>query len=157
MFYRRRSVFCRLWLNSDTITHPAFLTHANHANHVTRPNFDPRSHAKILWTHSTHTKISTYATHANNLRTHGTHATHSPKLPKHPRHPRDFNMVLKTTKQCSDSTAWKLPHSGLVWLVFHHIRSEYGDLFCKPLYSVQMRQTVRTQKKLRTRTFFTQS
>ena len=47
MFYRRRSVFCRLWLNSKTFTYTAFLTHANHATHakisttLPTPKFQP--------------------------------------------------------------------------------------------------------------------
>ena len=45
-FYRRRSVFCRVWLNGKTFTHAHFL-----------------SHAKIFWTHATH------ATHASTLPT----------------------------------------------------------------------------------------
>ena len=82
MFYRRRSVFCRLGLNSKTFTHTAFLTHANHATHAKISTHV--THAKILWTHATHTKISTpttYVTHAKMLWTHATHATHAPTPP----------------------------------------------------------------------------
>ena len=50
----------------------------------------------------------------------------------------------------------KCSHSGLIWLVVHHILSEYGDLLCKSPYSVQMREKILTRKKLRTRTLFTQ-
>ena len=94
MFYRRRSVFCRLWLNDKTFTHTAFLTHANHATHAKISTYV--THAKILWNHATHAKISTQAihvTHAKILWTHATHATLAkiwPTLPTNPRHPRDL-------------------------------------------------------------------
>ena len=86
MFYRRRSVFFRVWLNSKTFNHAAFLTHANHAIHAKMSTH--ATHAKILWTHA---KISTHATHAKILRTHATHATHAKIWPTprtHARHPR---------------------------------------------------------------------
>ena len=41
------------------------------------------------------------------------------------------------------------------WSVFSHIRTEYGDLLCKPMYSVRMRKN-KDQKKLRIYTLFTQ-
>ena len=87
MFYRRYSIFCRVWLNSKTFIHAAFLAYVNHA-----------THAKIL-TQATHAKISThatYVTHAKILWTHATHATHAkiwPMPPTHSRypwHPRDL-------------------------------------------------------------------
>ena len=83
MFYRRRSAFCRVWINSKTFTHAVFLTHANHATHV-----------KMLWTNATDAKISTYATrvtHAKILwttryplhpRQNLSHATHEPTQPR---------------------------------------------------------------------------
>ena len=46
-------------------------------------------------------------------------------------------------------------HSGLVWSVLRHILSEYGNLLCKSPYSVQMREKIRTKKKLQIRTLFT--
>ena len=70
MFYGRHSVFCRLWLNSMTFTHTAFLTHTNHATQAKVSTH--ATHAKILWTHATHT----------------THATHAPTLPTPPTNPR---------------------------------------------------------------------
>ena len=88
MFYRRRSVYCRVLLNSKTFTHIAFLTHANHA--INAKISTHATHAKILWTHATHAKI---------LWTHVTHATHAkiwptpptlPTSPTNPRHPRDL-------------------------------------------------------------------
>ena len=51
-----------------------------HATHVT--------HAKILWTHATHLKISTHDTHAEILWTHATHATHAKVWPTSPTHLR---------------------------------------------------------------------
>ena len=77
MFYRRCSVFCRVWLNSKTFTHAAFLTHANHPTHP--KILTHTTHAKILWTYTTH------ATHAKiwpmpptHPRTHAKHGTHEP-------------------------------------------------------------------------------
>ena len=89
MFYRRRSVYCRVWLNSKTFTHITFLTHANHATHAKISTH--ATHAKILWTHATHAKIArqNFMAHA----THATHATHAkiwPTPPTNPRHPRDL-------------------------------------------------------------------
>ena len=43
MFYRRRSVFYTVWLNSKIFSHAAFLTYANYA-----------THAELLWTHAIH-------------------------------------------------------------------------------------------------------
>ena len=50
----------------------------------------------------------------------------------------------------------KCLHLGLVWSVLRHILSEYGNLLCKSPYSVQMREKIRTRKKLQARTLFTQ-
>ena len=89
MFYRRRSVFCRVWLNSKTFNHAAFLTHANHAIHAKMSTH--ATHAKILWTHAKISTHSTHVTHAKILRTHATHATHAKIWPTprtHARHPR---------------------------------------------------------------------
>ena len=83
MFYRRRSVFCRVWLNSETITNAAFLTYANHVTHAKISTH--ATQAKILWTHATHAKISI---HAKILWTHATHVTHAKIWPTPPTHPR---------------------------------------------------------------------
>ena len=88
MYYRRGSVFCRVWLNSKTFTHAIFLTHGNHATHA--KILTHATHVKILWTHDTH---ATHVTHAKMLWTHATHATHAkvwPMPPTLPRHPRDL-------------------------------------------------------------------
>ena len=85
MFHRRRSIFCRVWLNSKTFTHAALLTHANHATHA--KTWTHGTHAKILWTHATN------VTHAKILWTNATHAKIWPTLstlPTNPRHPRDL-------------------------------------------------------------------
>ena len=51
----------------------------------------------------------------------------------------------------------KCLYSELAWPVLRHILSEYGNLLCKSLYSVQMRgKKFAPEKKLRTRTLFTQ-
>ena len=88
MFYRRRSAFCTVWINSETFTHAVFLTHANHV--------------KMLWTHATDAKISTYATHVTHAkilwttryplhpRQNLSHATHEPTHPRYPCHPHDL-------------------------------------------------------------------
>ena len=34
----------------------------------------------------------------------------------------------------------KCPYLAFFWSVFSHIRTEYGDLFCKFLFSVRMRE-----------------
>ena len=47
-------------------------------------------------------------------------------------------------------------HWGLVWPALRHTLSQYGDLLCKSPYSVQMREKIRTRKKLRTRALSTQ-
>ena len=44
------------------------------------------------------------------------------------------------------STAWVVFAFGLVWPLLRHIQSGYGDLLCKSLYSVQMREKIRTIK-----------
>ena len=51
IFYRRRTVFCRLWLNSKTFTYTAFLIHANQATHAEISTYV--THDKLLWTHPT--------------------------------------------------------------------------------------------------------
>ena len=38
----------------------------------------------------------------------------------------------------------KCPYSELFWSVFSRIRTEYGDLLCKPPYSVQMQEKTGT-------------
>ena len=81
MFYRRRSVFYRVWLNSKT--HAIFLPHFNFLTHATSA-----THAKILRTQVTHVKISTHATqdtHAKILWTNATHPTHANVDPRDPR------------------------------------------------------------------------
>ena len=91
MFYRRRSVFYRVWLNSKTFTHTAFLTNANHATYAKISTH--ATHAKILWTHATHAKISVHATHITYAKILWTHATQAPGAqiwptpPTHPRYP----------------------------------------------------------------------
>ena len=89
MFYRTRSVFCRVWLNNETITNATFLTHTNHVTHAKLSTH--ATQAKILWTHATHAKISIHATHVNYAKmlwTHAAHATHAKVLPTPPTHPR---------------------------------------------------------------------
>ena len=61
MFYRRCSVFGRVWLNSKAFTHAVFLTHANHATHAKISTH--ATLAKILWTNATHAKILIHVTH----------------------------------------------------------------------------------------------
>ena len=89
MFHRRRSIFCRVWLNSKTFTHVAFFTHTNHATHAKiSTHVTHVTHAKILWTHSTH------ATHAKIWPTPPTH-------PSYPRHPRDLADSFMTLGLCA--------------------------------------------------------
>ena len=93
MFYRRRSVFCRVWLNSKTFTHTDFLTHANHATNA--KILTHATHAQLSWTHAVHTKISTHATHAKILWTHAKIWPTPLMHPRYPRHPRDLADLLQ--------------------------------------------------------------
>ena len=102
MFYRRCSIFCRVWLNSKTFTHAVFLTHANHATHAKISTH--ATHAKMLWTHVTHPKIWIHVTHVIHAKIlwttlptpttlkfdPRTHAPILPTPPTNPRHPRDL-------------------------------------------------------------------
>ena len=103
MFYRRRSVFCRLCLNSKTFTHTAFLTHTNHATHAKISTHV--THAKILWTHATHTKISTPTTTSPTPKCYGPTL---PTPPTHPRHPCDLaDSMSSISPDLYEEILWK--------------------------------------------------
>ena len=114
MFHRRRSVFCRVWLNSKTFTRAPFLTHA-----------------KILWNHGTHAKISTHATTSPTSKFYRPTPPTPPTHPRYPRHPRDLadscladcrirfrHSIQACSSYCGirliGETSWLQPHNG-VW------------------------------------------
>ena len=124
MFYRRRSVYCRVWLNSKTFTHITFLTHANHATHAKISTH--ATHAKILWTHATHAKIA-----RQNFMAHATHATHAkiwPTPPTNPRHPRDLADSGLTLPK--DFYRFYLPWEELITNMFSRLYTLLLKEFC---------------------------
>lgn len=74
-----------------SLTQVIFLAYVKiliHSNFMDLPRLF-LTHAKILWTHATDTKISTdasYVTHAKVLWTYNTHATHEKIWPTHLRY-----------------------------------------------------------------------
>ena len=96
MFYRRRSVFCILWLNSKTLTHTAFLTHAKHAN--PHQNFDPR-YPRQNFMDPRLPLPPTLKFYPHHPRTQAIHAT------ANPHHPRDLADSFRTGR-FSENSLW---------------------------------------------------